>query len=72
MAQLSARGVLSVGQEFIHESIIGTMFDGRVEAAAKVGNHAAIIPSIAGWARTTGINTIFVSERDPLRAGFTV
>ena len=72
MAQLAARGTLSVGSEFIHESIIGTMFDGRVEAAAKVGNHAAIIPSISGWARTHGINTIFVNERDPLRAGFVV
>jgi 4-hydroxyproline epimerase len=72
MAQLAGRGRLSVGDEFIHESIIGTMFDGRVEAAAKLGNHTAIIPSIAGWARTHGINTIFVNQRDPLRAGFLV
>jgi 4-hydroxyproline epimerase len=72
MAQLAARGKLSVGDEFIHESIIGTHFDGRVEGKAVVGNHAAIIPSIAGWARTHGINTIFVNERDPLRAGFLV
>ncbi|ONG44692.1 hydroxyproline-2-epimerase [Pseudoroseomonas deserti] len=72
MAQLAARGKLAVGQEFIHESIIGTMFDGRVEAAACIGNHDAIIPSIAGWARTHGLNTIFVRERDPLRAGFLV
>ncbi len=72
MAQLAARGQLAVGDDFIHESIIGTMFDGRVEATARVGNHAAIIPSIAGWARTHGLNTIFVTERDPLRAGFLV
>lgn len=72
MAQLAARGRLSVGDEFIHESIIGTLFDGRVEEATRVGNHPAIIPSIAGWARTHGINTIFVNERDPLRAGFLV
>jgi 4-hydroxyproline epimerase len=72
MAQLAARGQLHVGSEFIHESIIGTMFDGRVEAAAQLGPHDAIIPSIAGWARTHGINTIFVQERDPLRGGFLV
>ena len=72
MAQLAARGTLRVGDEFIHESIIGTLFDGRVEDRAVVGNHAAIVPSIAGWARTHGINTIFVNERDPLRAGFLV
>ena len=72
MAQLAARGTLRDGSEFIHESIIGTLFDGRVEGTARVGDHAAIIPSVAGWARTHGINTIFVTERDPLRAGFLV
>ena len=72
MAQLAARGKLTVGQDFVHESIIGTMFEGRVEAAAQVGNHAAIVPSIAGWARQHGINTIFVDDRDPLAHGFQV
>lgn len=72
MAQLAARGKLSVGQDFIHESIIGSLFEGRVESAARVGNHAAIRPSIAGWARQHGINTIFVDERDPFRHGFQV
>ncbi|WP_419899061.1 4-hydroxyproline epimerase [Roseomonas sp. USHLN139] len=72
MAQLAARGRLAVGDDFIHESIIGTLFDGRVEAATRLGGHDAIIPSIAGWARMHGLNTLFVRERDPLRAGFLV
>src|SRR4030081_2648204 len=72
MAQLAARGKLEVGQEFVHESIIGSLFHGRVEAAAHVGNHDAIVPSIAGWARQHGINTIFVDERDPFAHGFSV
>jgi proline racemase len=70
MAQLVARGRLAVGAEFVHESIIGTMFDCRVEGTARVGNHDAIRPSIAGWARITGHNTIFVDDRDPLAHGF--
>ena len=70
MAQLAARGRLAVGQDFVHESIIGTLFEGRVEAADRVGAVDAIVPSIAGWARQHGINTIFVNERDPLRGGF--
>ena len=70
MAQLAARGRLAVGQDFIHESIIGTLFEGRVEAAEKVGDVDAIVPSIAGWARQHGINTIFVDHRDPLAGGF--
>src|SRR5262249_39986892 len=55
MAQLAAKGRLVVGDDFVHESIIGTLFDGRVEAAAQVGYHAAIVPSVAGWARITGL-----------------
>ncbi|WIM11279.1 4-hydroxyproline epimerase [Enhydrobacter sp.] len=72
MAQLAAEGRLGPGDEFVHESIIGSLFDGRVEAAARVGNHDAIVPSIAGWARQHGINTIFVDDRDPFAHGFQV
>jgi proline racemase len=70
MAQLVARERLAIGETFVHESIIGTLFDCRVEAAATVGNHAAIRPSVAGWARVTGHNTIYVDDRDPLAHGF--
>ncbi|MEM7223738.1 MAG: 4-hydroxyproline epimerase [Pseudomonadota bacterium] len=72
MAQLAARGELSVGDSFIHESIIGSTFHGRVVAEAKVGNHAAIVPSIEGWARVTGFNTIFIDDADPYAKGFQV
>ena len=72
MAQLAAKGKLKVGDEFVHESIIGSLFNGRVEAATKVGNHDAIIPSIEGWARITGYNTIFIDDRDPYAHGFQV
>ena len=72
MAQLHALGRLKTGAEFVHESIIGTMFDCRVEDEARVGNSAAILPSVAGWARITGHNTIFVDDRDPLAHGFQV
>jgi 4-hydroxyproline epimerase len=70
MAQLAAKGKLGVGDEFIHESIIGSLFNGRVERAAKVGNHPAIVPSVEGWARITGYNTIFIDDRDPYAHGF--
>ncbi len=72
MAQLVARGRLGVGAEFIHESIIGSLFDCRVEEAAHAGNRDAIRPSVAGWARITGHNTIFVDDRDPFAHGFQV
>ncbi len=72
MAQWAALGRLKPGDDFVHESIIGTMFKGRVERAATVGSHDAIIPSIEGWARMTGYNTIFIDDRDPLAHGFQV
>ena len=72
MAQLTAKGKLSVGDEFVHESIIGSLFKGRVEAAVRVADRQAIVPSIAGWARLTGYNTIFIDDRDPYAHGFSV
>jgi 4-hydroxyproline epimerase len=72
MAQWAAQGKLNVGDEFVHESIIGSLFHGRVEAAVKVGDKDAIIPSIAGWAKVTGFNTIFINDDDPYAHGFQV
>jgi 4-hydroxyproline epimerase len=72
MAQLHGRGKLAVGDRFVHESIIGSLFEGRVESATRVGGHDAIRPSIAGWARVTGYNTIFIDDRDPFAHGFVV
>jgi 4-hydroxyproline epimerase len=72
MAQLAARGRLKVGADFVHESLIGTLFDCRVESETHVGSYRAINPSVAGWARIIGHNTIFVDDRDPLAHGFQV
>ena len=65
-----AKGQLAVGATFRHQSLIGTVFDCRVEGRAAVGPHAGILPSVAGWARVTGYNTILVDSRDPLAHGF--
>lgn len=73
MAQWHAQGRLLLGQPFIHESIIGSQFTGKIEALTKVGDLPAIIPSIEGWAVVIGINTLFIdTEEDPFAHGFTV
>lgn len=72
MAQLAATGRLKEGDAFVHESIIGSTFVGRIEGRTKVGNSDAIIPSIEGWARVTGFNTIVIDDRDPFAHGFQV
>lgn len=72
MAQLVARGQLAIGEKFVHESLIGTTFNGMPVEALRVGPHDGIRPSVEGWARITGHNTIFVNDRDPLHRGFLV
>lgn len=72
MAQLAAKGRLNVGDTFVHESIIGSLFRGRVEGRTHVADLEAIIPSIEGWAHITGYNTIFLDDRDPYQHGFQV
>ncbi|EIM71613.1 hydroxyproline-2-epimerase [Nitratireductor aquibiodomus RA22] len=72
MAHWHAKGLLKPGDDFVHESIIGSMFEGRVEAETQVAGKPAIVPSVAGWARVTGYNTIMIDDRDPYAHGFVV
>lgn len=73
MAQWAAQGKLKEGDVFIHESIIGSLFKGRIEGRATVGPYDAIIPSIEGWAKIYGYNTISIDEEDdPFAHGFQV
>jgi 4-hydroxyproline epimerase len=72
MAQRAARGLMTPGDRFVHESIIGSLFVGGIARATTVGNHDAIVPTVEGWARITGLNTIFIDDRDPYAKGFVV
>ncbi|HTM98010.1 MAG TPA: proline racemase family protein, partial [Pedobacter sp.] len=72
MAQWHAKGKLKAGETFIHESIIGSKFIGKVEDVVKVNDIDAIIPSVEGWARVYGYNTIKIDDDDPYAHGFQV
>ncbi len=72
MAQWYAKGRLSVGEPFVHESFIGSKFEGRVEQETTLLGETAIRPSIKGWARIYGHNTITIDEDDPYAYGFQV
>ena len=72
MAQWYAKGKLKKGDEFVHESIIGSQFIGRIEEETTLDGKKAIVPSIEGWARVTGYNTIIIDENDPYAFGFQV
>lgn len=72
LAQWVAKGWLNPGEAFIHESIIGSKFIGRVEAVTTLGGRPAIVPSVEGWAFIHGFNQIFLDEADPYVHGFQV
>jgi trans-L-3-hydroxyproline dehydratase len=70
LAVLFARGVLGVGDRMIGRSIIGSQFDCRIEAAAQVGERAAIVPSIEGQAWITGTHQHMLDPTDPWPGGY--
>jgi proline racemase len=70
MATLYARGKLGLDEEFVHESIIGSLFYGRLIAKTKVGPHTAVVPTIRGSAYIMGIQQFVLDPRDPFPAGF--
>ena len=72
MAQWFAKGKLKPGDEFVHESFIGSKFTGRIESVTEIGGKPAIVPSIEGWARVYGYNTIILDDEDPYVHGFQV
>lgn len=72
MAQWYAKGRLKPGDEFVHESIIGSKFIGRIEEETTVAGRPAMRPSIEGWAIVTGFNTIILDDDDPYVHGFQV
>jgi 4-hydroxyproline epimerase len=72
MAQWYAKGRLKQGQEFRHESYIGSIFKGTIEGETTVAGKPAILPGIEGWAMVTGLNTIFLDDDDPYVHGFQV
>jgi proline racemase len=71
LAQLHARGKLPLGTDFVHESILGTRFSGRLVAeAGTVGGHPAVVPEITGRAWITGRGDYLLDPDDPFPAGF--
>jgi proline racemase len=70
MATLHARGKLGIGQEFVYESILGTLFKGKILEETQVCDYKAIIPQITASAYITGFNHFVIDEDDPFKYGF--
>jgi trans-L-3-hydroxyproline dehydratase len=72
MAVVDAMGLLARDRPFVHESLIGTLFTGRVASRTAVGDYQAIVPEISGSAWITGEHTFFIDDTDPLKDGFRI
>ena len=72
LAHLAGTGRLREGEPFVHESIIGSRFVGRVRQTLDLNGIPAIIPSIEGSAFATGLNTLWIDPAQPFPTGFQV
>ena len=69
MACLHAKGKLAIGESFVHESIIGTIFKCRILEETMVGSFPAIILEVTGSAYVTGMHTFVIDPDDPIQEG---
>lgn len=72
MAAMHARGALPLETDFVHESIMGTTFTGRLVAETEVGPYRAVVPTITGQAWIYGLSSYLVDPTDPFPEGFVV
>jgi len=72
MALLYDAGLLGLDEPFVHESIIGTTFTGRLRGLADVGGRKAVVPEITSRAYITGVQRFVIEADDPLKYGFKI
>lgn len=70
MAYRYARGMQRLHEEFVSESIIGSIFYGKLIEETRVGPYPAVVPTIRGSAFVTGIQQFVLDPRDPWPNGF--
>ncbi len=70
VTDLIYRGKLAVGEETLHENLMGQHFVGKAVTAEKVGDFSAVRVEITGTAYKTGSCSFIIDENDPLTYGF--
>lgn len=70
LAVLYAKGQIEPGETFVHESLIGSRYHGRIESLTSVGDVPAIVPSVAGSAHITSIAQVGLDPSDPFPVGY--
>jgi proline racemase len=72
LAVLHAAGLIEPGERFVHESVIGTRFDSRIEELTTVGSYPAVVPSVTGQAWITELSQVGLDPSDPFPEGYTL
>ena len=72
LATLHAKGLIGHDEQFVYESILGTLFKGRIIGEEMIGKQKAIIPEITGSAYITGFNHFIIDPEDPVKYGFSL
>lgn len=70
MALRHAQGKQKLGEEFVSESIISSIFYGGLIEETTVGPYPAVVPTIRGSAYISGLQQFVLDPRDPWPNGF--
>lgn len=70
LATLHRKNELQTNEQFIYESIVGTLFKARILEETTAGELPAVIPEVTGSAWIMGMHRFFYNENDPLREGY--
>ncbi|HWI61177.1 MAG TPA: proline racemase family protein, partial [Symbiobacteriaceae bacterium] len=70
VATMVARGELKIGEEFVHESIVGSIFRARALSETTEGGLPAVIPEITGQAWVMGFHQFVLNPHDEIKTGF--
>lgn len=69
-AVLHRQGKLNVGDSFVHESIIGSLFKCEIIKETTVSGFTAVVPKITGNAYISGVSSWILDPEDPFPKGF--
>ena len=70
LAVMHAKGQITIGEPFIHESIIGTRFTGEILGSVQVGSVSGLQTAITGRAWITAFHQYVLDPSDPLPTGY--
>ena len=72
LAVMHAKQQIATGETFIHELVIGSRFESRIEQETMVSDRKAVVVSVAGQAWITGLTQLGLDPDDPWPNGYTL